>query len=93
MHPALLLVTAQIRRDDVQVGVKFDEPLGSNDGTVKGVKIFDCEAGYGAFVRGKNVSVGDYPERDILDEVSDDEDESAPATEPAAAAAEDEDEI
>ena len=29
----------------------------------------------GGFVRGKNVQVGDYPERDIMDEFSDSEDE------------------
>lgn len=48
------------------VGVQFDEPVGHNDGTVKGVKIFDCLAGYGAFIRGKNVQVGDFPERDLF---------------------------
>ena len=47
-------------------------------------------------MRGKNVSVGDYPERDILDEVSDDETEETAAAsgDPSTAApAEDEDEI
>ncbi len=56
-----------------QVGVQFDEPLGHNDGTVKGVRIFECQDGFGAFVRGHNITVGDFPERDIF--ASDDEDE------------------
>ena len=51
--------------------MQFDEPLGHNDGTVKGVKIFDCAEGYGAFVRGNKVAVGDFPEVDLFG--SDDE--------------------
>ena len=54
------------------VGVQFDEPLGQNDGSIKGVKLFECPPGFGAFVRGKNVTCGDFPERDLLDD-SDDE--------------------
>lgn len=58
------------------VGVIFDEPVGKTDGTTKsGKKYFDAPGpGYGGFVRGKNVQVGDFPERDIFDE-SDDDDE------------------
>lgn len=54
-----------------QVGIRLDEPSGLNNGTAKGVRIFECEEGFGSFVRGKNVTVGDYPERDLMD--SDDE--------------------
>jgi len=54
------------------VGVRFDEPVGRGDGSVKGRQIFECEARYGAFVRPKRIEVGDFPERDLLDE-SDDE--------------------
>jgi len=56
------------------VGVKFDEPLGHNDGTVKGKTVFECTMHYGAFVRGEKVTTGDFPERDLLD--SDDENEN-----------------
>ena len=53
----------------------MDEPSGSNDGTVKGARKFDCPDKFGAFVRGANIAVGDYPERDIFAD-SDEEGES-----------------
>jgi len=59
------------------VGIKFDEPVGLTNGTVKGKQIFDAGAErMGGFIRGKNVKVGDFPERDLMDELEDsDEDE------------------
>eukprot|EP01038_Epipyxis_sp_PR26KG_P004562 gene4562-6434_t len=63
----------QIKSGGYWVGIHFDEPVGFNDGTAKGVTIFPCLPGYGSFVRGTNLKVGDYPERDIF--ASDDEDE------------------
>lgn len=97
---------AEIPAGGYWVGVEFDEPLGHNDGTVKGRTIFTCGPGYGAFVRGKNVTVGDFPVRDIFDELNDDEEEDGAckkhdgegdcgcaATTTAASAEDDEDEI
>lgn len=59
------------------VGVIFDEPVGKTDGSAKGKKYFDAPGEkYGGFLRGKNVQVGDFPERDIMDELdTDSEDE------------------
>ena len=52
------------------VGVAFDEPVGRTDGRCGGRKYFDAGGpNRGGFVRGRNVAVGDFPERDILDEL------------------------
>lgn len=57
------------------VGVRFDEPVGKGDGTRDGKVIFECEPKHGAFVRPYNVEVGDFPVRDIMDELSDSDSE------------------
>merc|ERR1740136_257999 len=57
------------------LGVIFDEPVGKTDGTtVKNGKRYFAAPGpkYGGFTRGKNVAVGDFPERNIMDESDDD---------------------
>jgi len=53
------------------VGVQFDEPVGKGNGSYKGVAYFNTEQSYGGFLRPHNVTVGDFPVRDIL--ASDDE--------------------
>lgn len=54
------------------VGVQYDEPVGKNDGTIRGVQYFSCLPSYGAFVRPDTVIAGDFPP---LDDVFSDEDE------------------
>eukprot|EP00262_Sarcandra_glabra_P002831 TRINITY_DN13214_c0_g1_i1.p1 TRINITY_DN13214_c0_g1~~TRINITY_DN13214_c0_g1_i1.p1 ORF type:complete len:251 (-),score=49.52 TRINITY_DN13214_c0_g1_i1:294-1025(-) len=50
------------------VGIQYDEPLGKNDGMVKGKRYFDCPPLHGALLRPDKVKVGDYPERDPFEE-------------------------
>lgn len=56
------------------IGIRYDEPVGKNDGVVKGVRYFSAEKAHGALVRPSRVTVGDFPPLDdILD--NDEEDE------------------
>jgi len=33
------------------IGIELDEPTGKNDGSVQGERYFECEQGYGMFIR------------------------------------------
>lgn len=59
----------------VWVGVEYDEPVGKNDGSVQDVRYFETKANHGGFLRPGKVRVGDYPVRDLDDELMDSEDE------------------
>ena len=55
------------------VGVEYDEPLGKNNGSVKGVKFFECADNFGAMIRPDKVKVGDFPP--IADDLFESDDE------------------
>lgn len=60
--------------EQIWVGVEFDEPVGKNNGTIDGRRIYECKQNHGSFIKPKQVEIGDFPEIDPFAD-SDDDDE------------------
>ncbi|WWD01458.1 hypothetical protein V866_008402 [Kwoniella sp. B9012] len=65
---------ASIGKGGVWVGVELDEPQGKGDGEVEGKRYFQCSPLHATFVRPDKVTIGDFPEEDLMAS-DDDEDE------------------
>ncbi|CAL1714440.1 unnamed protein product [Somion occarium] len=51
--------------EGIWVGIEYDEPMGKNDGSVQGVRYFECKPNFGVFIRPDRLKVGDYPVEEI----------------------------
>ncbi|KAK4905090.1 hypothetical protein LTR28_000821, partial [Elasticomyces elasticus] len=52
------------------IGIALDEPTGTHDGVVNGVRLFTCARNCGVFVRPERVEVGEFG---VLDELGEEE--------------------
>ncbi|KAG7193204.1 uncharacterized protein KQ657_000964 [Scheffersomyces spartinae] len=59
--------------ENIWVGIEFDEPVGKNDGSIDGTRIFSSRPSHGSFLKPKIVEVGDFPELNPFDNDSEDE--------------------
>lgn len=61
----------QIPAGGLWVGIEYDEPVGKNDGSLDGVRYFECAHKHGGFLRPSKVQVGGFAQRSLEDELMD----------------------
>ncbi|KAA8497214.1 Tubulin-folding cofactor B [Porphyridium purpureum] len=60
----------------VWIGVEYDEPVGKNDGTLNGKRIFECRGrSFGAFIKPEHITVGDHLVERSLSDLEDEDEE------------------
>lgn len=67
-------------------GIVLDEPIGKNDGSVAGVRYFQCEDGRGIFTRPSKLSKTQLPEKETNGRQSSPAPEVGAPSQPAPAA-------
>lgn len=65
----------EIASGGLWIGVEYDEPVGKNDGSVKGVRYFEARDNFGGFLRPSKIQIGHFLPKDFDEELlgSDDE--------------------
>lgn len=63
----------EIDGESIWAGVEFDEPVGKNNGSLKGVPYFKAKPNYGGFLKPAQIEQGDFPEESLFSDDDDDE--------------------
>lgn len=66
---------SQIPGGGLWVGVEYDEPVGKNDGSVKGARYFETKEKFGGFLRPNMIHVGNFPVKNFDDDLISSDDE------------------